>query len=433
VFDSSLRTPFVHAIAIRYQTSLWPVGALLRGGCMAGFWTLLLWFPHRSLPRDAAMLALGTAGAVTSWAHNRPSLLDLLIDRKVVGLSHAAKHLREARKRATADLAGLLEGFGIISVGLLFAGPVEVRPLPVTVYELGLVLITIHVWSVFLQTMTDASWYSDNPPPGRTVLLLRPFIPPIVATIATVILAYPVYWLHQPVPGGLFAVALVAAVILLLLPITVVYELVLRGAAEASAVQARSDHVHDATTLHSLVKNTAYMLLREVDKDSGAGAETRSLAREMLALSEEARLTVLGEISELGSVKQLWHCVSRTLRSGGTAAVELDPASLTAKLSSTDYQLARRCLADLMTNAWKAGASQIDVGISVEKLPASVRTQTVLRVDDNGPGVSAEVLRDPATSLSVLTEHLRGYAGSLALSRRIDGGTRACVQWQSGY
>jgi len=123
----------VHAIAIRYQTSLWPVGAMLRASCMAGFWLLLPWFPYRSLIQDAAMLALGSIGAVTSWAHNRSSLLDLMAAHNIAGLSHAARHLLAARKRATADLAGLLEGFGIISVGLLFAGPLEVRPLPATV------------------------------------------------------------------------------------------------------------------------------------------------------------------------------------------------------------------------------------------------------------------------------------------------------------
>jgi signal transduction histidine kinase len=400
---------------------------------MAGFWLLLPWFPYRSLIQDAAMLALGSIGAVTSWAHNRSSLLDFMAAHNIAGLSHAARHLLAARKRATADLAGLLEGFGIISVGLLFAGPLEVRPLPATVYRLGLLLITVHVWSMFLQTMTDSSWYSPDPPPGRAVLLLRPAIPAIVALIASAILAYPVYWLHQPVPGGLFAVFLVAAVILLLLPFTAVYELTLRGACEASVAQGRRDRADAAVTVHSLVKNAAYALLNEVDKDRSAGAETRSLAREMLALSEEARLTVLGRASELSNVDLLWRCVTRTLPSGRGTTVELDPSSRAALLSSTDYQLARRCLADLMTNAWKAGANQIDVGISVEKPSASVRTQTVLRVDDDGPGMPEDAVRDPNTSLVLLAEHLRGYAGSLAFTRRADGGTRACVRWQSGW
>jgi hypothetical protein len=522
VFDSSLRTPLVYAIAVRYQTPMWRAGALLRAGCMAGFWVLLLWFPAGSAAQGAAMLALGSVGAVTAWAHNRSSLLDFLVDRDIPGLSAAAGHLIGARLRATADLSGLLEGFGIISVTLLFAGPLEVRPLPATVYELGTVLIVVHVWSAFLQAMTDSSWYSPDVPPGRVVLLLRPVMPLIVATIlfailgypiyweheavpgglfgvilacavvllllpftlvyelgtvlivvhvwsaflqamtdsswyspdvppgrvvlllrpvmplivATIlfaILAYPIYWEHEAVPGGLFGVILACAVVLLLLPFTLVYELILRAARDALDLLARRYRAEDAVTVHSLVKNAAYALISEVDADSGAGAETRSLAREMLALTEEARLLALGRTADLGGVELLWHCVTRVLPSGGKITAELDAASHTVHLSGTDYQLARRCLVDLMTNAWKAGAQRIEVAVRVAEQPGAARPQTVLRVDDDGPGMPPGVLDNPATSLAVMAEHLRGYSGSLTFSDRAGGGTRACVRWQSAW
>ena len=433
MFDSSLRTPLVYAIAVRYQTPLWRAGAMLRAGCMAGFWVLLLWFPHRTWPKDAALLALGSVGALTAWAHNRSSLLDFLVARNIAGLSAAARHLLGARVRATADLSGLLEGFGIISVTLLFAGPLEVRPLPALVYALGTVLIVIHVWSAFLQAMTDSTWYVPDPPPGRAVLLLRPLMPLIVATILFAILAYPVYWQHQAVPGGLFGVILAAAVVLLLWPYTLIYELVLRGARDAAALQGRRYRADDAITVHSLVKNAAYALISEVDDDPGAGPETRALAREMLALTEEARLMVLGRAAELGTVELLWHCVTRILPSGADTTAQLDPASRSVQLSGTDYQLARRCLVDLMTNAWKAGARQIEVAISMAEQPGAARAQTVLRVDDDGPGMPAGVLDNPATSLAVMAEHLRGYAGSLTFSSRTGGGTRACVRWQSAW
>lgn len=259
--------------------------------------------PHQTWPKDAALLALGSIGAITAWAHNRSSLLDFLIARNVVGLSTTARHLRGARDRATLDLSGLLEGLGIISAALLFAGPLEVRPLPATVYALGLVLVVIHVWSAFLQAMTDSTWYAPEAPPGRAVLVLRP---------------------------------------LLLLPFTVIYELVLRGARDAASAQARRNRADDAITVHSLVKNAAYALINEVDNDPGAGPETRSLAREMLALTEEARLMVLGRAAELGHVDLLWHCVTRIMPSGGDTTAELDPASRAVELSGTDYQLAGR-------------------------------------------------------------------------------------------
>ena len=195
----------------------------------------------------------------------------------------------------------------------------------------------------------------------------------------------------------------------------------------------RSYRADDAVTVHSLVKNAAYALISEVDADSGAGAETRSLAREMLALTEEARLLALGRAADLGGVELLWHCVTRVLPSGGQITAELDPASHTVQLSGTDYQLARRCLVDLMTNAWKAGAQRIEVAVRVAEQPGAARPQTMLRVDDDGPGMPPGVLDDPATSLAVMAEHLRGYSGSLTFSDRAGGGTRACVRWQSAW
>jgi len=318
-------------------------------------------------------------------------------------------------------------------VALLYAGPFAVRPLPALVYALGTVLIVVHVWSAFLQAMTDSSWYSPDPPPGQAVLLLRPVMPLIVATILFAILGYPVYWRHEAVPGGLFGVILACAAVLLLLPFTLVFELVLRAARDALATQARRYRADDAVTVHSLVKNAAYALISEVDSDSGAGAETRSLAREMLALTEEARLLVLGRAADLGSVELLWHCVTRILPSGGQTTAQLDPASLSVQLSGTDYQLARRCLVDLMTNAWKAGARRIEVAVRVAEQPGAARAQTMLRVDDDGPGMPPGVLDDPATSLAVMAEHLRGYSGSLTFSARAEGGTRACVRWQSAW
>ena len=77
----------------------------------------------------------------------------------------------------------------------------------------------------------------------------------------------------RAVPGGLFGVILACTAVLLLVPFTLVYELVLRGARDALVMQARRYRADDAVTVHSLVKNAAYALISEVDSDSGAGAE----------------------------------------------------------------------------------------------------------------------------------------------------------------
>ena len=335
--------------------------------------------PH--LAKDAALLALGSVGALTAWAHNRSSLLDFLVARNIAGLSAAARHLLGARVRATADLSGLLEGFGIISVTLLFAGPLEVRPLPALVYALGTVLIVIHVWSAFLQAMTDSTWYVPDPPPGRAVLVLRPLMPLIVATILFAILAYPVYWQHQAVPGGLFGVILAAAVVLLLWPYTLIYELVLRGARDAAALGPpvpgrRRHHRAQPGQERGLRVSRDGQQPRGRAGDQGAGPGDAGADRGGRPWSSAGPPN--------SAPSRLWHCVTRILPSGADTTAQLDPASRSVQLSGTDYQLARRCLVDLMTNAWKAGARQIEVAISMAEQPGAARAQTVLRVDDEG-------------------------------------------------
>src|SRR5580692_7061955 len=91
---------------------------------------------------------------------------------------------------------------------------------------------------------------------SRALLVVRPLMPlmPLmVAVVLFAIFAYPVYWRHEPVPGGLFGAAVAAGTIVLLLPCTVVYELLLRGARDASIAQARRDRADDSITVHSLV------------------------------------------------------------------------------------------------------------------------------------------------------------------------------------
>ena len=217
------------------------------------------------------MLVLGSVGALTAWAHNRSSLLDLLVARDITGLS-AAPGTRRRPRAGHCRPVRPARGIRDISAALLFAGPLEVRPLPATVYGLAMVLIVIHVWSAFLQAMTDSTWYSADPPPARAVLVLRPGHP---ADRRAVVVRDPGLSGVLAASGGTRRAVRRGAGRrgrLLLLPYTVIYELVLRGARDASvrrpAVTGRTTPI----TVHSLVKNAAYALISEVDKDPGAGA-----------------------------------------------------------------------------------------------------------------------------------------------------------------
>jgi len=435
--DSSLRTRIVYDIAVRYVTPLWRIGAAFRAACVCGLWVLLAWFPASALPQAAAQLLMVSAGAAMAWIQAHQGLLDRLAAGRIAALRKTAWHLHGARSRATADLAGLLEGVGIILAVLLFGGPICVRPLPLPVYVIGLVLITAHVWSAFAQVMTDASWYNPDQPPARGLVGFRPWIPATVAAIEIVLITSPTQAGRDRLPAGLILPLLLAGSVLLLLPFTMVFELLLRGGLEACEISMSEVRRNDSITVHSLVKNGAHALIRQIQADGGADQETRSLADSMLLLAEEARQIMLGGGPPAESVALLWDCVLQVVPADRRAGMILDARSRHLLMGKTDYGLARRILPDLVTNAWKAGARRVEVAVRQQEhrneasggpgRPA--RPWVTVSVDDDGPGMPA-LEAASRTSLRILDEHLRRFDGAVVAERR-GGGTRVLARWKS--
>jgi signal transduction histidine kinase len=437
--DSSLRTRVVYDIAVRYATPLWRIGAAFRGACVAGLWVLLAWFPGSALPRAAAQMLMVSAGVAMAWVQTKPELLDRLASSRVAAFRRTAEHLLGARGRATADLSGLLEGLGTIVVLLLYAGPVPVRPLPLPVYAIGLVLVTAHVWSAQAQVMTDASWYNPDEPPAAGLAAFRPWIPAAVTAIELALLFSPAASGTARLPAGVIVPLLLGGSLLLLLPFTMAFEVLLRGGFEAAEISAGEVRRNDAITVHSLVKNGAHALVRQVQADQDAGEETRSLADSMLMLAEEARQTVLGGGPPAETVALLWDCVLQTVPGDRRAGMVLDAQSRQLRMRKTDYGLARRVLPDLVTNAWKAGARRVEVAVRHEepepgadgtRQPLARPWVTVL-VDDDGPGIPAAAQHGPRDSLRILDEHLHRFDGAVLTERRAGGGTRVLVRWKS--
>jgi hypothetical protein len=325
--NSSLRTRIAYDIAVRYATPLWRVGAAFRAACVGGLWVLLAWFPPGALLRAVALLLVVSAGVSLAWVQAQPAILDRLESGRIAGLRKTAWHLRGARSRATADLAGTLESVGIVLVLLLYGGPVAARPLPVPVYLIGLVLITAHVWSAYSQLMTDASWYNPDVVPNGGLVRFRPWIPAAVAAIELVLLVGPVRAGQDRLPAGLAIPLLLAGSVVLLLPFTMAFEAILLaglGACETSVSEIRQN---DSITVHSLVKNGAHALIRQIQADSGADQETRSLADGMLILAEEARQMMLDGGPPAETVALLWDCVLQIVPGDRRAGMVLDPQS----------------------------------------------------------------------------------------------------------
>ncbi len=437
--SSSLRTRVVYDIAVRYVTPVWRIGAAFRAACVGGLWVLLAWFPASTLPRAAAQLLVVSAGVSMAWIQTMPGVLDRLASGRIAALRRTAGHLRGARSKATADLAGLLEGFGIILVLLLYGGPISVRPLPLPVYVIGLVLVTAHVWSAFAQVMTDASWYNPDLPPARGLVAYRPWVPASVAAIEIILILLPGLSGQERLPAGLIIPILLASSLVLLLPFTMVFEVMLRAGLEASEISMSEVRRNDSITVHSLVKNGAHALIRQIQADHGAGDETRSLADSMLMLAEEARQTMLGGGPAAETVALLWDCVLQTVPGDRRAGMILDSGSRHLQMRKTDYGLARRVLPDLVTNAWKAGAQRVEVAVRHEEPQngdgtgrRAARPWVTVSVDDDGPGMPAPTAQaGHRTSLRILDEHLHRFDGAVVAEQRDGGGTRVLARWKS--
>ncbi len=436
---SSLRTRIVYDIAVRYATPLWRVGAAFRGGCVCGLWVLLAWFPAGALPRAAAQLLMVSVGVSMAWIQTRPGLLDRLASARVAPLRRTAWHLRGVQGRATADLAGILENVGIILALLLYAGPIAVRPLPTPVYVLGLVLVTAHVWSAFAQVMTDPSWYNPDPPPARGLIAFRPWIPPAVAAIEIALILSPAPAGRDRLPAGLIIPLLLAAPVVMLLPFTLVFEVILRAGQQAAETAMAEVRRNDSITVHSLVKNGAHALIRQLQADPGADQESRSLADSMLVLAEEARQMMLGGGPPAATVALLWDCVLQVVPGDRRPGMILDARSRQLQMRKTDYGLARRVLPDLVTNAWKAGARRVEVTVRQENPQRDgsgsdpgrpARPWVTVWVDDDGPGMPVQP-GGPRTSLRILDEHLHRFDGAVVAEPRDSGGTRVLARWRS--
>jgi signal transduction histidine kinase len=426
VFDPSLRTRVVYDIAVRYSGPLWPLGAAVRGCCVCGLWLLLIWFPASAILYAPLFLALVTVGVGTAWLHTRWQLLARLARSPVPGLRQAARHLGGTQGRATADLSGIAESAGIVIALLLFT--VAARPLAAWVYLTGLGLAAVHVWSAWSQVMTDASWYNPDVPPHPSLVRFRPLMPVTVALIAFSLYGWRELAGDGSPPGGMAVALLLAASVLLLLPYTLLFELLLRSAMETSALVVEETRDEGSSLVHSLVKNVAHSLVWQARNDPGMDAETRWLISRMLIGAEEARQLILGRDVVSYSVKLLWDSVRTIVPGSLRDRVVIDPASFGTRLERTDYGLATRVMSDLITNAWKAESANIRVAVTAELQDGGWIS---IMVEDDGSGIPPGVLSDPRSSLHVLENRLRQFGGTVAFTAGAARGTRACARWRS--
>jgi hypothetical protein len=431
--------------AVRALDSLHRTTAWLRCASGAVLWACLAWTPTSARLHSALALLLATAGAALSLLHAYPETRARLEEasERLPVLYRLFEHLDSTRGRASFNLPGLVEGFGMAVMGLALVGPYGPEGLGVSVMIVQLSAVMVFVTLVFVNIVCDPGYYA---PPQHVTLgsdqstgaadgwlvLLRRLIP-VGALLVAGVLFVPDW------TASLAAVPRAARVCVALGfgAVAVVwwsFDRILDAAVTTAIDSERGVRDAACRDLHSMSKTAVSMVVEAERSDHYERVEVRGLLRDALVRIEEMRLDWLDpERGPGGTVGTLWEAVLCVMPRDLRERCVLDPASASVALPSTDYQLARRVLSDLVSNAVQAGARKVAVSVSADRA-SDVRGQRLVRiritVADDGPGMCTDA-PEQNSSLLVLKRDLGRYQGSIEFAAREGGGTRVDADWSS--
>jgi hypothetical protein len=409
--------------AVRAARPLWRGGCWLRAGLLAAIWGTLAFAAPGELPRGVALLLPGTAAVLLAFAHTSADTLDGL--RMLPGARQLVGHLSGTSGRATVDVPGLAEGTGALLASWLYVGPFPLPSLPPWVRTLGIVLVVAYVWDAVFQAVVDPGWYNPTDPPPLGMRIFRPTIPLILAGIFLFDL-WPYTAVSAQVPPAVHA--LLTASPLAYYPVWAAFDVLLAASAWYAAVARRQSRREVGGDLHSFVKNPVSILHRYVTAEDPGLDQVRELSHAALLMVEELRQDLLSArpaVPGPRSFGELWSVLAVLLPADGRVCA-VEPGALAVALPPADYQLARRILPDLLSNALRAGASRVLVDCRVLATGQGHRVQ--IEVRDDGPGPPPAFLDKPMSSLAVLRTRLDRLGGELAWQRR-DGLTSAVAGW----
>jgi Histidine kinase-, DNA gyrase B-, and HSP90-like ATPase len=410
--------------ALNADSRLWRAGCWSRAALLAGIWITLAWAPATGLLRAFAQLLVASAGLLLGFASITPGGRELVA--KVPGTAVLVNHLGTFQ-RAAVDAPALVEGLGAFLAGSLYAGWFPLAGWPSAVRSVGLAMAVCFGWETVLQAVIHPSWYNRDAPPGRAMRMFRYTIPAIFAGFITFVL---LPWNAADTQVSLVVRILLSASPLVYYPLWAVFDIMLKASVTSlrnSETLLRWDVWGEA---HGSVKNTLVFLNQYVEEPEPDLEEIRSLTRNALVVMDEFKGQLVGGRAQGpagGSVGELWGSVLRALGSPRRVRCVLDGESAQVRLCATDYQVARRVLPDLVSNALKAGASAVDARCSVRGQPAEVR----IEIADDGAGLTADDISDPRSSLRLLRAWLHERKGDIRHAANTVGGTTAVAYWRA--
>jgi hypothetical protein len=411
----------------RYETTIHRYG--IWGRTVAAVIMVLVAGLFASPAWRAVQLVPLVTGVALAWINAYPELVG------TGGGSGVLRRWLEAHTAtlttASPDLAGLLEGFGVVAAALLFAGPLLVS-MSSGARAVALIALTAFGWNAFSQVAADPGYYNMDPAPERWTVVVRWLLPAAAAASALAIFT------ARGAAGSAFAgypwwvALLLAGSFLLIWPYAAALNLLLRCAA-ASADDEVIKNLGVQERIHYEYVHRAKNELRpDFHEVSPGDAEYLAYSAAVVIVDNAIRdieMSASGKRDDAHEVAELWHRYRGTI-SGKTVRDRLRLADLTRsrKLSHMEGLIFQSILVGLVSNALRAstdGPVMVTVCDEVNDEDAiSVRVM----VEDQGTGGAPSKFAQ-GSGLAHLHDLCRRYNGGVSIANREGGGTLAIAEF----
>lgn len=334
---------------------------------------------------------------------------------------------------AAPNLAGLLEGFGLVLGALLFAGPIAVSMSP-SARVAGLAALIAFGCNAFSQVAADPGYYNMDPPPARWVIAVRWLLPAAAAASALAIFRASGAMGSAVAPVPWWIAALLSGSFLLIWPYIGLLNLILRCASTSAEDEVSNNLVMQRDIHHEYV-HRAKNELRPSSREVASDAEYDAFSAAVVVV-ENARRDILASAAigydDAHPANELWKTYQRTI---GDAVLRerLRFVDYTngRKLSHLEGLILQSIFVGFVSNALRAHPQEVAVTVSDDTDDKGVPLIKVV-VEDDGVGGAPSAF-EKGSGLARLDELCRQRGGKVQIARRERGGTQATATFRYPY
>jgi hypothetical protein len=373
-------------------------------------------------------LLLLLAGVSLAWIDAYPELVDTEAG------SGALRRWLDAHTAnlttASPNLAGLLEGFGVVAGAFLFAGPRPVT-MPAGARVVALVALTAYGWNAFSQVAADPGYYNTDPAPARWWVAVRWLLPAAAAASALVLFLE----LGASEPAGARApwwfAALLAGSFLLIWPYAATLNLLLRCAAESAGDEVIKNLGVQERIHYEYVHRAKNELRPDFHEVSPGDAEYLAYSAAVVIVDNAIRdieMSAAGRRDDAHEVAELWHRYRGTI-SGRTVRdrLRLVDRTRSRKLSHMEGLILQSIFVGLVSNALHASVDgPVVVTVCDEVNDDMIGVRVV--VEDQGAGGAPSTFAR-GSGLAHLNDLCRRYNGGVSIANCDGSGTRAIAEF----